>query len=360
MSEERLVGLDLLRGLAALSVAIPHFLLIDQASPDLEATSVVAVEIFFVLSGFVLGPQVLRCAIEGTSALRVFLIRRWIQTVPPYLLALLLVSFLAGTLFTPDFWRYAFYVENLFRQHTAIDYYPVAWSLSIEEWFYVSLPLLLVALKVRPDRIVFVAIGYIAVVTAARLIFGDTADWGPDIRRVVIFRVDSIAYGFLLWLALSRWSAKIQARYAGPAFVIGTVIAFACAFLARSSAVLAQAFPFAAAACGASAIMLFRSCEPLLTRNPLSAISGFLGRISYSLYLFHLPIGIGVHQALVTQPLSLQTAIYILACATFCAIFYYAFEKPILAARPRYRGSRDAQPLLQAGCATNIRRHEVF
>jgi peptidoglycan/LPS O-acetylase OafA/YrhL len=265
------------------------------------------------------------------------------RTVPPYLFALLVVSFLARTLFTADFWRYAFYVENLFCQHNAIDYYPVAWSLSIEEWFYVSLPLLLVALRVRPDRVAFVAIGYIAIVTAARLTFGNTADWGPDIRRVVIFRVDSIAYGFLLWLALSRWSAKVRLRFAAPAFVVGTAITFACAFLAHGSAVAAQAFPFAAAACGASAIMLFRGCEPLLAGSPFRAAAAFLGRISYSLYLFHLPIGIGIHQALATWPLGLQLVIYILACATFSTIFFHAFEKPILGARPRYRSLDEAR-----------------
>ncbi len=343
-TEQHLASLDLLRGLAAFAVAIPHYLLLNHPSRAWETASVVAVEIFFVLSGFVLAPQILKCAFEGFPALRIFLVRRWMRTVPPYLFALLVVSFLAGKLFGADFWRYALYVQNLFAQHNTDDYYPVAWSLSIEEWFYVTFPLALVlflGIRGRPTlkRIVALALAYIAIVSIARLLFGQTADWGPSIRRVVVFRVDSIAYGFLLWLALSRRAFTLGTLVSAIAFAGSAGLAFVCVTFAGDHASLAQAFPFAAAACGASAIAFFRCCEPLLRAWPTSAVALFLGRISYSVYLFHLPVAIILYDAIKNAPLGAQLVVFLAVTCSFCAGFYRFFERPILEARPRYKPS---------------------
>jgi peptidoglycan/LPS O-acetylase OafA/YrhL len=142
----RIASLDLLRGLAAFAVALPHYLILNSTGhPTAEVISVISVEIFFVLSGFVLAPQIIGCVqSEGWSNLRIFLVRRWMRTIPPYLVALIAISTLTGQLFDSDFFRYSLYMQNLFHQANQHDYFPVAWSLSVEEWFYVTFPLLVV------------------------------------------------------------------------------------------------------------------------------------------------------------------------------------------------------------------------
>ena len=56
------ITLDILRGISAWLVAIPHFFLFTgYKSESLEYFSILAVEIFFILSGFVLGPQLSLC-----------------------------------------------------------------------------------------------------------------------------------------------------------------------------------------------------------------------------------------------------------------------------------------------------------
>ncbi len=193
---ERVAALDLLRGVAALSVAIPHFVMLNSASDPAEIVSVLAVEVFFVLSGFVLGPQILRCLRSGQAGdLGVFLARRWMRTIPPYLFALALMSVIVGHVELADLARYALYVENLFAQDNVTDYFPVAWSLSIEEWFYIAFPglLMIAAWRLRNNRdgfAVLVALGFIGTITVLRQLFGNLDDWGPSVRRVVAFRVE--------------------------------------------------------------------------------------------------------------------------------------------------------------------------
>lgn len=340
---ERVAGLDLLRGLAAICVAVPHFILIDRGSSTLEGISVVAVEVFFVLSGFVLGPQILRCTTDGVAALRVFLLRRWMRTIPPYLLALSIMSLLTQRLFSGDFWRYAFYVENLLSQHNEIDYYPVAWSLSVEEWFYIIVPIALVAICRRRNvrQIALVVTTFIAVVTIFRLLTGNTANWGPDIRRVVIFRIDSIGYGFLLWLAMSQHLIRLGRPSAAALFAAFASLTLICAIFGDRSPAIAQSFPFVAAACGCSAVILFKD---LALKKTITAISLFLGRISYSLYLLHLPIGLWVHVNISGFSLAGRTAAFLIICAFACTAFFIFFERPILRARPRYSAQFGSLP----------------
>ena len=131
---ERVASLDLVRGTAAFTVAISHHFVLNSTDwPAAQAVSELAVEVFFVLSGFVLAPQILFCSRDGRIVnLWVFLTRRWMRTIPPFLVALVAISLLTDQLMTGDFFRYVFYVQNVFAQHNVQDYFAVAWSLSTE------------------------------------------------------------------------------------------------------------------------------------------------------------------------------------------------------------------------------------
>jgi peptidoglycan/LPS O-acetylase OafA/YrhL len=117
---ERVAALDLLRGTAALSVAVPHFIMLNSAAGWAETVSVLAVEVFFVLSGFVLGPQILRCLHSGQAGdLGIFLARRWMRTIPPYLFALALISTIVGHVELADLARYRFMSRTCSRNTTS-------------------------------------------------------------------------------------------------------------------------------------------------------------------------------------------------------------------------------------------------
>ena len=153
---KRSAALDFLRGAAAFAVAIPHYLTANAPfQPFAEAFAIAGVEVFFVLSGFVLAPQIVDWVVaKPWRNLGVFLVRRWMRTIPPYVVALIVIAVLTGNLMTADFLRYLFYVENLFSSANHVDFYPVAWSLAIEEWFYLLFApaLFLVARLLRKTR----------------------------------------------------------------------------------------------------------------------------------------------------------------------------------------------------------------
>jgi len=363
---KRVASLDLLRGLAALAVAIPHYLTLNSNDwPAADVFSITAVEIFFVLSGFVLAPQILTNVIGNPAKhLRVFLIRRWMRTIPPYLVALLFVSYITGQLWTADYARYSVYVQNLFFQANSHDYYPVAWSLSVEEWYYVTFaPILFVVASIfkRFDRkfVATYAVCFILGIVLIRAFGGSDVHWDAGVRRVTIFRIDSIAFGFLLYLTFEKLGFFERSRPSTATLWTLVLLFVACsalggtvAYLTANDNPLSMAlFPYTSAAVGLSAVALFRGGEFIFSKRKfLSDFGVYLGRISYTVYLFHIIFVMILKPRLASLDLPWQMVIYISSLVLLCTVFYYYFEKPILAARPKYNvyGRRSEATVRQA------------
>lgn len=267
---ERVASLDLLRGLAAFSVAVPHFLMAAQLAPvAAETISILGVEVFFVLSGYVLAPQIITFLIDRPTGrnLMIFWLRRWMRTIPPYLIALVAASVLSPQLLTSDFLRYAFYVQNVTGQANTLDYFPIAWSLSVEEWFYILFPLACFGLvPILPEgqaRPWIIGATFVAAITLFRTLAPATDHWGNDIRRVVLFRMDAIGYGFLLHLALER--VRLRPFLAWLALIVTTLLALVLTQrLANvgTDHTIETAFPFYIGSLGAAAIAAFLTLVP--------------------------------------------------------------------------------------------------
>ena len=353
---ERVASLDLVRGAAAFCVAIPHYFMLNSTGwQTAEAVSVLSVEVFFVLSGFVLAPQIMFCSRDGRLVnLLIFLVRRWMRTILPLLVALAAISVLVDQLFTADFFRYAFYVQNAFHQHNINDYFPVAWSLSVEEWFYVTFPVLMFVCAKAFRRVdwqfaLIVVVAFIVAITALRTVFGDLQTWDAQVRRVTLFRIDSIGYGFLLYLIIQRLEAswgRTSAAYVRPvlaALLIGLSVLGLCVTMwaiAPEGGASRHVFPFVAAAFAMSVIALSYLSNSFFDKPYLGGLCIYLGRISYSVYLFHMMLVLLMRPSLQQLPLLAQLCIYVAGCVIFCSIFYQYFEKPILAARPKFKLGR--------------------
>src|SRR5262249_36269965 len=106
-----------------------------------------------------------------------------------------------------------------------------------------------------------------------------------------------------------------------------------------------QLFPFAAALFGGAAIVCAVRAEAAIQRIPMLAQLGlYLGRVSYSTYLFHIILIEIIGAALPGLGAAGQLALFLAVLVGFTTGFYIYFERPILSARPRY-GARPAATL---------------
>lgn len=109
------------------------------------------VNLFFALSGFLVGGLYFREKITSVSVDKTrFILRRITRTVPVYLIALA-VSFLGSALFEGEKfeWRYLVFLQNYME---VIPFFKVSWSLCVEEHFYAVLPFVLAILYVLHSR----------------------------------------------------------------------------------------------------------------------------------------------------------------------------------------------------------------
>jgi peptidoglycan/LPS O-acetylase OafA/YrhL len=217
MAADRGFGLDLVRALAILLVLFAHdaaFLGAWLGFPVPLAVSLAGmfgVELFFVLSGLLIGRLLFDLVEYGPSLrnLGIFLVRRWMRTLPLYYvwLALLLV------VRPPLDWgwhaaRYVTLTQNLFSGMPASGFFPVTWSLTIEEWFYLLFAAAAVgsvAVLRRPTGI-WLAIGvFLIVPPALRWQVADTVDFMGGLEKVAVLRLDAIATGVVVAGLLRRW-----------------------------------------------------------------------------------------------------------------------------------------------------------
>ena len=343
---ERNAALDFLRGVAGYIVATSHFVLWQGEDYLLvEQIAIIGVEIFFVLSGYVLAPQILLCfhSANFRKTYAIFMSRRWLRTVPPYLVALVAISLVAIGVSSGDLTLYAFYIQNLFFIGVDNDYYGVAWSLSVEEWFYLLFPVFMVSIsrvfKLRPATIVVL---FIVLISVSRAIFADaTSNFGDGARRIVAFRLDSIAYGVLLYMFYQRLAVVSYAVWAAVVSgSLGLTLYFTGDYFSDVSG-LRWLYFYTVPLFSIALIMLCVQSNDFIFEKPwIKGFSIFIGRMSYPVYLFHLVVIIvmsnqGMDMATVTA-----FSVFIIAVTAFSYVFNVYFEQPILRMRPSYSGKR--------------------
>src|ERR1700730_1065700 len=138
LDSRRNFGLDIVRSVAILMVLASHsifFLMPFFLKQLVEVYGILGsygVEIFFVLSGFLIGQLIIKEVLKPPSwrGLSHFYVRRWFRTLPPYFLVLALRTLMGN----PIHWRYLVFLQNFDPKVMAS--FRVSWSLSIEEWFY--------------------------------------------------------------------------------------------------------------------------------------------------------------------------------------------------------------------------------
>jgi peptidoglycan/LPS O-acetylase OafA/YrhL len=152
----RYPGLDVLRALAIVLVIMQHMprALFPEWFLHLKYSGWIGVDLFFVLSGYLIGSQLLRPYTQGArpSAAK-FYVRRALRVLPAYLLVVLLYFVVPVFREQPQIaspWRFLTFTQNFGFNVFATGAFSHAWSLCVEEHFYLVLPLIVFLLMRRP------------------------------------------------------------------------------------------------------------------------------------------------------------------------------------------------------------------
>jgi peptidoglycan/LPS O-acetylase OafA/YrhL len=351
-SAGRVFGLDLLRAAAIMMVICAHGFVVlyphfGEALGLLGHGGFYGVELFFVLSGFLIGQILIRNGndLGQPGNVAFFYVRRWFRTLPLFFL-FLIVNIVFERLFRahPVGFREAlshgFFLRNLTGFH--MTFFPESWSLAIEEWFYLLFPAALwLGLKMtKRFDVVFLsaAFGFLAFSTIARLFAAPDpgATWSEELRMVVIYRFDALMIGMIgAWLSIrypQPWRrVALFAALAGVVLLLAmyaTLWKFENGQLAfGDDSYFARTFRFTLVSIGFALLLPWASAWKLAGENLGSTAVRRIALWSYGLYLVHLPVFLLVTRAGLgaDAPLSLGRALASFALQIGGAILLSAF-----------------------------------
>ena len=343
----RSLGLDVLRVVATVSVLLSHFGVFAAVHGHLPHADLwfiagpFGLAGFFVLSGFLIGGMLLRIVERGVDlqAWRRFTLRRLLRVMPTYLLWLALLALCDPPvpISTNLLAHYATLTQNFAWPMLAGGWFGVSWSLAIEVWFYLLFGAfaLIAAARWGQRGLLGMLAAFLLLPLLARVCMPTELPWDADIRKIALLRLDAIASGVAVAVAMRH--GTWMDRYRRGLAVLGAVCLVAVlawwtigegGFELHGRAVRALAFN--ALQLGVAlllpALLRMRSRSPTV-RNGWA----WLSDATYAIYLVHLSmllwaldwVGRG------KIPFAAGLALAFVATMLWAAFSLHAIERPL-------------------------------
>ncbi len=310
------------------------------------------VDLFFVLSGFLITSLLVNEAEQfGGISFRLFYMRRLLRLYPALVITVILTGFvwnlIPGTEVSYPRMALAslFYYANTVPQNSPLHH---TWSLSMEEQFYILWPfILLLSLRLKRWRFLPpIGIAASAIFVRNLMIFHHDPPW--QIFLFPLARMDSLMIGALVALFITNRSVVLCS--ARPTRLCGAISALALAISTALFFTVGQ-YNYALYAWGLTAILLLfavliasvvlQAPESTWTNHILSSPPMvYLGRRSYGIYLYHLPIfywleNFRVHHS--ASNLVIITVLRVTLSIGVAALSYRFVEKPVLRLKSRFQ-----------------------
>jgi peptidoglycan/LPS O-acetylase OafA/YrhL len=351
---KRVFSLDTLRALAIILVLVCHLISrIGSQNSTAYYFGTLGVEIFFVLSGFLIGGIIIKSFNEEDKfkikKVKNFWVRRWFRTLPNYYLVLI-VSIIIYSVYYHSFilkdlsnLRYFIFIQNL--TNPPGSFFSVSWSLAVEEWFYLLFPLiLLVTSKFVKDKyktlISAVSIFILSIIILKIVIALSFTNLGfSSFQYMMPLRLDSIGFGILIAIIYSYrkelWDKhKIKLFVIGSILFISTSLYYYLVVLAENEGIIARIFFFDILSLSIAMLFPFLYSLKRFKNKFISRLIVHISLTSYSIYLVHLIIILIV----IKLPLSAISKLIISVGAIFIitTIQYRFFEKPMTSMREKF------------------------
>jgi len=366
--------LDGMRGIAVLWVILFHFHVLRPDDPWVKAckstpleawvgNGYLGVDLFFVISGFLLAlPWFVHAhAGRGAPSMRAFYARRFWRIAPAYYVQLaLLFAVVLPILRGPTYWRSDLwvYVYNAFAHLTFMhNTTPLTsgsmaangalWTLGVEAWFYALLPLVMPLFVRWPRAMAVVSLAVaqawrlatrddLAWLVGAEMALGQIWSWPEDVvRYLLLHQLPSYFGHFGLGIALGAAWLRSRAAPAAKMWLLDVAAVASLVLLDWVLAIdgnLAGSLTWSLPAIALAMLLYWAAArrgwpERFLARGPLA----FVGRISYSAYLYHLPVLLVANAAVLGNNRSVVIfPVYVAIVLAVSWISWRLVERPFL------------------------------
>jgi peptidoglycan/LPS O-acetylase OafA/YrhL len=348
-------GLDLLRAVAVIVVVIYHVGIMGFPLPgDVHRFGWIGVDLFFVLSGYLIGGQLLAPLASGRNInLGRFFARRALRILPAYLVVLAIYILLPSWWEYPEMtpaWKFLVSLQNIgLHGGTAFSH---AWSLAVEDQFYLLLPLVLLFVHRWPPAALIIpciiVLGGLAL--RAFLAWQNFVGTGVSFRGFQTWiyyptwtRLDPLVFGVML-AAVEKFRLKWWQRLMNLApwlWAPGLAIIVYALWLGETDdlTVTACVWQFPLIALGMAAVLVSALSPRLPLRRVAIPGAAFIASIAYSAYLIQKLVIHFVAQFLERDNMALTSvpALVIVEICVYIAatILFLTVERPFLQLRHR-------------------------
>lgn len=317
---------------------------LNYTNPMIYHLGRVSVTGFFVLSGFLITRKILEQRDAGTWSFSRFYQQRALRILPAYYAIIILSifvlpnipvfqiklpAFLINAHTDPaNYWYYFLLIPQwASAQSIVLPYAEQSWSIGVEELFYLFAPLLIWVFRKRILLVLLALFGTFVLIKFAMVARG--VNQNSFLYKLFLFHsFESIALGGILGVLVHQKS-KLLNKINGRVFYL---------------ALLLMGFFFYTQKLTDNNYLHFVICFAVilayLNKSPLAILKQrwlvYLGKISYSIYLFHeIAIGLAVKVDLKGQNSWLTYVLSLLLTVLIGSIFYYAVERPFLLFKDR-------------------------
>ncbi|EDK10439.1 conserved hypothetical acyltransferase [Haemophilus influenzae PittHH] len=345
--------IDGLRAIAVISVIIYHL------NENWLSGGFLGVDIFFVISGFLITGIIITEIQQNSFSFKQFYTRRIKRIYPAFITVMALVSFIASAIFIyNDFNKLRKTIElaiaflSNFYLGLTQGYFDLSanenpvlhiWSLAVEEQYYLIFPLILILAykKFREIKVLFIItliLFFILLATSfVSANFYKEVLHQPNIYYLSNLRFPELLVGSLLAI-YHNLSASKQAS--NVIAILSTLLLFSCLFLMNNDIAYIPGITLILP-CIFTALIIHTTSQNNIIKLCLSnKVIVFIGKISYSLYLYHwIFIAFAYYITGEKQINNQSIAIVIVLTIIFSVLSYYLIEQPIRKSKLNFKQS---------------------